>query len=311
MRPARWRRHGLVWGPDGTQAWARSHASTPTPVRLADGRLRVFVQCRDAQQVGRIGWVDLDGEDPRRVLGTAGQPALDIGAPGHFDDNGVMATSVLVLPDGSLRLYYVGFELCHRIRYRLLTGVAHSDDGGTSFRRWRTTPVLERTPAEPHIRGGAWVLREGDGFRMWYAAGGSWEPIDGKAMPVYDLRHLRSVDGLHWGDEGQVVLAIVPAHEHGFGRPVVQRFGTGWQMHYSIRRRRPARYRLGLASSGDGLLWQREDDMLGLDVQPGSWDSHSIEYGVEITAGGRRWLLYNGDDFGAAGFGIAERLADD
>ena len=31
-------------------------------------------------------------------------------------------------------------------------------------------------------------------------------------------------------------------------------------------------------------------------------------YGAEITTGGRTWLLYNGDDFGATGFGVAEQL---
>lgn len=310
MRAARWRRHGLAWGPDGTQAWARSHATAPTPVRLRAGRLRVVAQCRDAQQVGRTGWVDLDGEDPRRELDWARVPALDIGAPGHFDDNGVFATSVVALSGGCLRLYYAGFELCHHIRYRLLTGVAHRDDDGAHFCRWRTTPVLERTPAEPHFRCGARALRESDGFRMWHVACGSWEPIEGKAKPVYDIRHLRSADGLAWGDEGEVVLAIDPAQERGFGRPVVLRVGAGWRMHCSVRRRRPARYRLGYATSGDGLRWQRRDELLGLDVQPVAWDGDSIEYGVEILAGGRRRPPYNGDDFSAAGFCIAERLTD-
>ena len=79
-------------------------------------------------------------------------------------------------------------------------------------------------------------------------------------------------------------------------------------MHYSVRRRSPARYRLGLAHSRNGLDWQRSDDHLGLDVSPGEWDGDSVEYGAEVQAGGRTWLLYNGDDFGATGFGVAELL---
>jgi hypothetical protein len=45
---------------------------------------------------------------------------------------------------------------------------------------------------------------------------------------------------------------------------------------------------------------------VGLDVSPSGWDGDSIEYGAEIVAGGKTWLLYNGNNFGGTGFGIAE-----
>ena len=40
----KWTKHGIVWRPDGHNAWARTHATCPTPVVLRDGTLRVFVQ---------------------------------------------------------------------------------------------------------------------------------------------------------------------------------------------------------------------------------------------------------------------------
>lgn len=304
----RWHKHGVVWRPDGTLPWARSHASCPTPLRRADGSLRVYLQCRDAQGVGRVGWVDLDPDDPRHVIRAATHPVLDIGAPGSFDDNGVFPTTVLRVPDGRLFMYYVGFELCHHIRYRLLTGLAISEDDGASFVRERSTPILERSPDEPHFRCGPFVLREGGVYRMWYVAGGAWEAIAGKALPVYELRTIESDDGIRWPDTGRVVMAVRPQHEHGFGRPWVVPEAGGYRMHYSVRRRDPARYRLGLAHSHDGLKWQRDDAGLGLDVSPGEWDGDAIEYSAELRAGGRTWLLYNGDDFGATGFGVAERV---
>lgn len=304
----KWRKHGVVWQPDGSKAWAKTHATCPTPLTLDDGTLRVYVQCRDANNVGRIGFVDLDPADPRRVLREAGEPALDVGTAGAFDDNGVFQTSIMKLPDGRLFMYYVGFELCHHIRYRLLTGLAASEDGGHSFRRVSNVPILERSTWEPHFRCGPFVRREHGKFRMWYVAGGAWELIEGKQMPIYDIRHLESSDGVHWPDTGQVVLPVEHAREHGFGRPYVLRDGAGYRMHYSVRKRAPARYRLGYATSDDGLAWQRRDDEIGLDVSPDGWDSDSVEYGAEIEAGGKTWLLYNGNDFGGTGFGVAERL---
>lgn len=304
----KWRKQGLLWGPDGQLPWARTHATCPTPIVLPDGTLRVYVQCRDAGNVGRAGYVDLDPEDPRKVLRAARQPVLDVGEPGMFDDNGVFPTSVVQAPDGRLFMYYVGFELCHHIRYRLLTGLAISEDGGESFQRWSTVPVLERSPQEPHIRGGPYVLARDGGFAMWYVAGGSWEVIAGKSMPVYDIRYLESADGLHWPATGQVVLPIDPQREHGFGRPYVLREGGRYRMHYSVRRRSPLRYGLGYAESADGLHWQRMDESIGLDVSDEPWESEAVEYGAEIRAGGRTWLLYNGNDFGRHGIALAEQV---
>lgn len=305
----KWVKRGIVWGPDGAQDWARTHATCPTPLVRRNGTLRLYVQCRDANQVGRIGWVDVDPLDPTRVIASASTPVLDVGAPGCFDDNGVFPTSVVRLDDGRVFLYYVGFELCHHIRYRLLTGLAASDDDGETFRRVRDTPILERSGDELHFRCGAFVGLEQGRFRMWYIAGSRWELLEGKPMPVYDLRHLESPDGVHWGPSGRVVLPIDGEREHGFGRPFVTHDGDGYRLHYSIRRRRPARYRLGFARSADGLAWQRADAELGLDVSPGQWDGDSICYGAEVASGGRTYLFYNGDDFGARGFGVAELTA--
>ncbi|MEZ2311135.1 hypothetical protein AB6809_31305 [Paraburkholderia sp. RCC_158] len=253
-----------------------------------------------------MGYVDLDPTDPRRVIRRCEEPVLDIGEPGTFDDNGVFQTAVLRAPDGRLFMYYVGFELCQRVRYRLLTGLAISNDNGETFVRAQTTPVLERGPGEEHFRCAPWVVTDGRRFRMWYVAGGSWEKIDDKRMPVYDLRYVESDDGVNWPSVGHVVLPVNLVEEHGFGRPVIRQTADGYQMIYSIRRRSPARYRMGYAISRDGLQWQRRDQLLGVDVSDDGWDSDSVEFGVDIQAAGKKWLLYNGNDFGGTGLGIAE-----
>ena len=307
--PLLWRKHGVVWQPDGALPWARSHATCPTPLTRADGGLRTYLQSRDADNVGRIGWVDLDPDNPRRVLRVATRPVLDVGEPGAFDDNGVFQTSLVRLEDGRINMYYVGFELCHHIRYRLLTGLAVSDDDGDSFVRVQTTPILERSPAEPHFRCGPHVVLSDGRFRMWYVAGGAWEQIDGKAMPLYDLRYAESDDGIHWPEQGRVVLPVTRSDEHGFGRPYVLRDADGYRMHYSIRKRDPARYELGYARSADGIEWQRCDAELGLAPTAGDWDAEGMAYSAEIETAGRSWLLYNGNDFGGSGVGIAERVA--
>lgn len=306
-----WNKLGLIWRPDGSQPWARSHAMIPTPLLRNDGTLRIYLSACDEQGIGRPAWVDVDAADPTRLLAVAQEPLFDIGRPGTFDDNGAVVTSVVALDDRTCFLYYVGFELCHRIRYRLLTGLAISDDGGKTFRRYRETPILERSPTELYFRCGPQVLHDGSQFRMWYVAGSDWTEVHGKQVPVYVVKHLTSADGMNWPDQGEPMLAPMDADEHGFGRPwMVKRPDGGYEMFYSVRKRSLAAYRLGLAVSADGRSWERRDDRLGLEVSASGWDSEAIAYSAVITCAGRTYCFYNGNGFGASGFGCAERMTD-
>jgi hypothetical protein len=302
-----WNKLGVVWQPDGMMWWAGKYAACPTPFFLKDGSLRVFIQCRDEGGVGRVGYVDVDPEKPTRVLRISAQPVLDVGLPGAFDDNGVFQTSVMQIDDGRIFMYYVGFELCHRIRYRLLTGLAVSNDEGRTFQKMKTTPILERSPSEMHFRCGPFVRPAiGGGFQMWYVAGSEWEEIEGKPMPVYDIRYAESLDGVHWPDEGRIVLQIDRNSEHGFGRPFIVKKQNHFQMFYSIRKKSPRAYCLGYAESLDGIAWQRKDEEMGIEVSKGGWDSESVEYAAIVNVGKKTLCFYNGNDFGATGFGVAE-----
>lgn len=302
----RWRRLGLVWRPDRSQPWSRSHAMLPTPV-LRDPRcLRIYYSSCDADGAARPAWVDVDPADPTRVLNACRAPLLDLGRPGAFDDSGVVVSSVLPLDSRTSYLYYVGFEQCRKVRYRLFTGLAVSEDGGDSFRRLQETPVLDRSPAEQHFRCGPQVVRTGDRFRMWYVAGSDWTEVGGKMLPAYDLRTLESDDGIHWPERGHAVFDRPDADEHGFGRPwVLPAPRGGYEMFYSIRRRSLAAYRLGYATSPDGRNWRRRDGELGLDVASRGWDSQAIMYSAVQRVGDKTYCFYNGNDFGADGFGAA------
>ena len=89
------------------------------------------------------------------------------GRPGTFDENGLSTRSVTDLGAGKMFMYYVGFELGTRIRYRLLTGLAISEDGGCTFSRYAPTPVLERSATELYFRGGPYCLYGPQRFQLW------------------------------------------------------------------------------------------------------------------------------------------------
>jgi hypothetical protein len=302
----RWRKLGLAYGPDGSQPWAKTHAMIPTPLRLNAEVIRVFVTFCDAHGIGRPGFVDVAADDPSRVMAVSEEPLLDIGRPGTFDENGLLACSVAAMPDGRLFMYYAGFELGTKIRYRLLTGLAISTNSGESFRRASETPALERSDEELFIRGGPWCLPTEEGVRLWYVGGSEWIELQGKSMPVYDIRYVESADGMHFPSGGEVQLRVTEPDEYGFGRPcVTPKKGGGFRMFYSVRRRSFNAYRLGYAESMDGRTWRRMDEQLNLDVSPGSFDSDAIMYAAPLQVDDRLYVFYNGNDFGRDGFAVA------
>ena len=74
--------------------------------------------------------------------------------------------------------------------------------------------------------------------------------------------------------------------------------------------RRGGSYRIGYAESADGLTWRRLDERAGIDVAPSGWDSDMIGYQFVFDAEGARYMLYNGNGYGATGIGLAVLEAD-
>jgi hypothetical protein len=297
-----WRKLGLVHVADGSVSWARSHAAVPTALLLDEQRIRVYVAFVDAEQIGRVGYVDVDASDPLRVLEVSERPVLDIGAPGMFDDHGVNPLSVCE-QDGQIRLYYAGWQLGVAVRYFLFLGLATSEDGGASFRRHSRVPVLDRSDAEPMLRSSAHVA-PGRPWRMWYAGGERWTEAGDRPRPTYELRYLESDDGLHWGPEGRVCMSFADADEFGFSRPFVVEEADRLAMWYSIRTVSRG-YRIGFAESRDGIQWERHDESAGISVSDAGWDSEMVCYPcVQRTRYGR-YLFYNGNGYGRTGFGVA------
>lgn len=65
-------------------------------------------------------------------------------------------------------------------------------------------------------------------------------------------------------------------------------------------------YRLGYAYSDDMTHWHRDDARAGIDVSLDGWDSLMQCYPHVFRVEDRIYMLYNGNEFGRAGFGLAQ-----
>jgi hypothetical protein len=302
----RWHKLGLLYAPEGRRGWDSSHAMLPTPLRLFDRTIRLYLAHLDRGGIGRIGHIDVELTDNPKVVAAAAAPTLDIGLPGDFDDNGVVP-SCLVPVNGTLRLYYSGFQLQSQVPYTIFSGVATASDPSGPFERLTRIPALDRREGEHFFRAAPFVLAETGRWRMWYIGGSGWIPsAGGKMLPSYSLRHMESGDGLTWS--GPSVECLTPdfPDEIGFGRPFIIRDEATYRMWLPIRSR--SGYRIGYATSPDGLRWERQREAPGIECSLAGWDSEMVTYPVIVRVDDRWIMFYNGNGYGRTGVGAAIAL---
>lgn len=299
----KWVKKGLIYGPTRRSTWADNSALQPSPWLMDLKTIRVFVGFRDKTGIGRVGFIDVSADNPSRVLKVSERPALDIGKPGAFDDNGVVPCAV-VPRNNNLFLYYAGYQLGHHVRFLAFSGLAISRDKGNSFVRYSNVPIFERTNEEFLFRAIHSVIYENHKWRIWYGAGNHFIKGKKKTLPVYDIRYLESKDGLHFPDKGALCLRL-KKEEYRIGRPFVVKRNGYYEMYFGYATQKIP-YRLTMATSKNGLKWIRNDKALRFTYSENDFDSKMSCYPAVISAKNKTYLFYNGNDYGRMGVGYAE-----
>jgi len=303
-----WIQRGFIFKPDGSRMWSRSHAQVPTALLLA-GRIRIYYATRDDLGRSHTSFVEVDATDPSKLVYDHPYPVMGLGKPGTHDEDGVMVGCIVHEGD-QFRMYYTGWSKGGSVPYRVSCGLAISRDGGMTFERVFDGPVVDRTRFEPHMTMSPYVLKEGSLWRMWYGSGLSWVNVDGKWEPIYAIKYAKSEDGFSWDQPN--LLCIPPLHAlEANTRPSVMHGDGGYEMWFSYRHSEDFRggtgaYRIGYATSDDGLKWRRLASPQGLQPAGTGWNSKMMAYPSVIGVGKRRFLFHNGDGFGRAGLGYAE-----
>lgn len=301
----KWKKKGLIFYPDGSLPWAKHSALTPTPILYNKSTIRIYAGFRDRNGVSRIGFVDVDAENPSKIIKISNKPVLDIGIPGTFDDNGMILGDILKLQQ-EIRMYYIGFQLVDKIKFQAFTGLAISYDNGDTFTRFKQTPIFERDEEALFIRAIHTVMFENDKFKIWYATGNGWENIDGTLYPKYDINYIESADGINIHGRGIKCIKNDKNNlEYRIGRPRVYKEGAIYVMNFTYGTT-DGRYFSGQAESIDGINWERDDEKLGISLSKKGWDSIHLSYTAIISVEGRTFMFYNGNNMGYDGFGYAE-----
>jgi predicted GH43/DUF377 family glycosyl hydrolase len=292
-----------IFCPDNKYDWMVSHASNPVAMPLNKNCCRIFFTCRNKNNQSFIAFADVDFKDDFKILRLSKQPVLSPGEAGMFDDSGVAVGSIIRFQN-KLLLYYVGWNLKVTVPWMNTIGMAAWNNRKNCFEKYSRAPVMDRSEEDPFSISYPSVMQEKNRLRMWYGSNLKWGKNHSDMQHV--IKYAESKNGIHWTRSGKAVVPLVHPGEYALSRPSVLKEKSGYSMWYSYRSVNDFdAYKIGYAESKDGLKWKRKDELAGIDVSTTGWDSEMICYPFVFDHAGNRFLLYNGNEFGKTGFGIA------
>lgn len=301
----RWKKLGQLYCPSGTNRHPKllSHAANPLPVHIGNDVYRVFFSGRDSENRSSVGAVDIDIVR-REIVKEHREPFFVHGSPGSFFADGVSIGNCYEV-DGVRYMLFMGWQNPRDSHWRGDIGrlVIKPD---FTLELERDTPLMGVDSTDPISLSYPWVTANSDGlFRMWYGSTINWDAGNGEMLHV--INYASSEDGHRWQRHGLAVpyeLGVAQA----FSRPTISGSTEhGYEMWCSYRSGTGEPYRIGYAVSKDGKQWQLNLNQTGIDVSTAGWDANMIEYPFVFDHKGEQYMLYNGDGYGATGFGMAIR----
>lgn len=291
----------------------KSHTQSPVGV-LSDHRARVYFCSRgdpdpSGQFVSRVYFADFT-PDFDELLGVSVRSVCELGLVGAFDEFGQNPVDLLPV-ENRLFLYYAGWSRPLSVPFIASIGLMESIDGGQTFKRLGSGPVLGRSITDPLLLGSPRVTQIAGKWMMHYSSGVRWISSIARPEPVYKIRSATSVDGINWKPSGSNILTEVLGRDECQASAEVFEIEGKFAMLFSFRdainyKSGEGQYQIGFAISDDLETWFRRDEDLVWEGERPPWMAKSVSYPSVIQVGKKLHLLFQGNGIGEEGFGVAE-----
>lgn len=312
----KWKKLGKIFNPVEHKLTNNcvEFAQSPQTI-IFDEYVRIYFSTREKDATGKylshVAFADFDKEF-KNVLKVSSDTVIPLGNLGCFDEHGIFPINVLKHND-TIMAYTTGWNRKVSVSADASIGLAISNDNGLTFQKHGNGPILTATLHEPFLVCDAFVAVFENKFHMWYIYGTQWTAFVQDAAPdrVYKIAHATSDDGINWQKEGRKIISDKINNEECQALPTVIEHNGHYHMVFCYRHASGFRtdkskgYRLGYAYSTDLVNWTRDDDKLGLSLSSDDWDSDMMCYPHLFKLNSAVYLLYNGNEFGRQGFGLA------
>jgi len=259
----------------------------------------IFITGRDVKNRSQIGKIIIDIKDPLNIIEIQKQPLFSFGQLGAFDENGVSYPWLFDL-SGKSYMLYVGWMPTVLTPFCLGLGLAVEQADGT-FKRVSRAPILERNDDDFLSIGSAGIYIENDLIRLYYTGFLRWGE-GSEFKHEYVIKYAESNDAINLYRPNHICINKHYDWEFSICRPSVIKRDDNYHMWFSYRGKG---YLIGYASSVDGITWLRDDTKAGISLSQNGWDSQMICYSHVFNYEDNYYMIYNGNDYGREGLGIA------
>jgi predicted GH43/DUF377 family glycosyl hydrolase len=290
-----------------------SHAQSPQAV-VFDDFVRIYFSTRKKSKNGKflshVQYVDFDKKFTH-IVNRSRHEVIKLGALGTFNEHGIFPFNPVQYKN---KIYGFTTGWTRRVSVDVDSGIglAVSNDDGITFTKMGDGPVLTSSLHEPFLVCDGFVRVFNGIFHMWYIYGIDWKLYGASPYPerTYVIGHATSENGVDWKKQGQQIIESKHKGECQ-ALPTVIKIRSRYSMYFCHRHSHDFRnnpknaYKLGYAYSDDLIHWTRDDENVGIDVSKEGWDSDMLCYPHVFQCDNRIYLLYNGNEFGRHGFGLA------
>lgn len=294
----------MIYQTKAVDKYTLSHASNPLAVYLYDDVFRVFFSGRDKENKSSVSFVDIDIVKRKKVA-AAKQALLTYGSKDSFYSHGISIGNTYSV-DNKLYMLFMGWQVKGGKHWRGDIGRIQINE---SFKMTvePSEAFMSSDQEDPVSLSYPWVLYDEGIYKMWYGSTVDWYSENDEMVHV--IKYATSNDGEVWQKHGLAIPYEIGVAQ-AFSRPTVIKNSIGYHMWFSYRSGDGTPYRIGYAHSGDGLSWDRKNKDVGIDVSKEGWDSEMICYPFVFEHKGKLYMLYNGNNYGSEGFGLAIGYAD-
>jgi len=302
-----WKKFGNIFSPENFPSIGLySFAAVPFIGKIHNNLIDVFFTMRNAKNQSVLFKGVFDFDDNKKLVYLSPKPIIYPGVIGSFDEDGVMGCQFLSFL-GNDYIYYQGWNISQSVPFRNSIGVAKWNKESNSFEKMFNGPILDRSIYDPCFVATPNVFKLKDNqFIMFYLSCDKWEKSKAGLKHWYNIKIAHSNDGIHWTRNGEVAIDYSNDFEYAISVPRVVYDNGIYKMWYSYRGGKSfENYRIGYAESKNVIDWVRKDDEVGIQQSEEGWDSEMICYPCVFHFKGQMFMLFNGNNYGKTGFGLA------